>query len=91
MERQLKQLDGHAEKFQQGCVVTNTRFSADAAQYGRRMNMNLVGWDNPKHNRLKDWIDGSGLHPVTCLTSLTTMVQNENERHKKQKIFKFYR
>lgn len=83
VEKQWKQLDGHAEKFHQGWVVTNTRFSDDAAQYGRCMNMNLVGWDYPKHNGLKDWIDGSGLHPVTCLTSLT---QKEKQQLLDKKI-----
>lgn len=71
VEKQWKQIDGNAEKFHQGWVITNTRFSDDATQYGRCMNLNLVGWDYPKHNGLKDWIDGSGLHPVTCLTTLT--------------------
>lgn len=83
VEKQWKQLDGHAEKFHQGWVVTNTRFSDDAAQYGRCMNMNLVGWDYPKHNGLKDWIDGSGLHPVTSLTSLT---QKEKQQLLDKKI-----
>lgn len=71
VETSWKQLAGHGEKFHQGWVVTNTRFSDDALQYGRCKNLQLVGWDYPKDNGLKDWIDGSGLHPVTCLTSLT--------------------
>lgn len=83
VERQWKQLAGHAEKFHQGWVVTNTRFSDDASKYGRCMNMNLVGWDYPKNNGLKDWIDGSGLHPVTCLTSLT---QKEKQQLLDKKI-----
>lgn len=77
VETAWKQIDGHAEKFHQGWVVTNTRFTEDAAQYGRCMNMNLVGWDYPPNNALKDWIDDSGLHPVTCLTTLT---QNEKQQ-----------
>jgi len=83
VETSWKQMDGHAEKFHQGWVVTNTRFSEDAAQYGRCMNMNLVGWDYPKNNGLKDWIDGSGLHPVTCLTTLT---QKEKQQLLDRKI-----
>lgn len=83
VEKQWKQLDGHTEKFHQGWVVTNTRFSEDAAQYGKCMNMNLVGWDYPKNNGLKDWIDGSGLHPVTCLTTLT---QKEKQQLLDRKI-----
>ncbi len=62
---------GQKEKFDQGWLVTNTRFSEDAAQYGRCMNMHLVGWDHPKGDALKDWVDRSGLHPVTSLTTLT--------------------
>ncbi len=83
VEASWKQMDGHSEKFHQGWVVTNTRFSDDAAQYGRCMNMNLVGWDYPKNNGLKDWIDGSGLHPVTCLTTLT---QKEKQQLLDRKI-----
>lgn len=83
VEKQWKQLDSHTEKFHQGWVVTNTRFSEDAAQYGKCMNMNLVGWDYPKNNGLKDWIDGSGLHPVTCLTTLT---QKEKQQLLDRKI-----
>lgn len=71
VEKQWKKSDGHAEKFHQGWVITNTRFSDDASQYGKCMNLQLVGWDYPKNNGLKDWIDQSGLHPVTCLTTLT--------------------
>lgn len=83
VERQWKQLDGHAEKFHQGWVVTNTRFSDDATQYGKCMNLNLVSWDYPKNNGLKDWIDNSGLHPVTCLTTLT---QREKQQLLDRKI-----
>ena len=51
-------------------VVTNTRFSGDAAQYGK-FEFELGKLGLPQNNGLKDWIDGSGLHPVTCLTTLT--------------------
>ncbi len=71
VEKQWKLLDGHAEKFHQGWVVTNTRFSEDALKYGNCIGLHLVGWDFPKHDGLKNWIDHSGLHPVTCLTTLT--------------------
>ena len=62
VEKQWKQLDGHAEKFHQGWVVTNTRFSDDAAQYGMCMNLNLVGWDYPRGNSLR-----SGLTVRVCI------------------------
>lgn len=71
VEQKWNLQDNHAEKFHQGWVVTNTRFSDDAMQYGKCIGMHLMGWDYPNKESLKDWIDSSGLHPVTCLTTLT--------------------
>lgn len=53
-----------------GMVVTNTRFSDDATQFAECAGMQLVSWDYPKGNSLKDWIDRSGLHPITSLSLL---------------------
>lgn len=51
-------------------IVTNTRFTTEAMRYGNCMGMRLVSWDEPKGASLKNWIDKSGLHPLTCLSSL---------------------
>lgn len=83
VEISWKKIDGHAEKFHQGWVITNTRFTDDALQYGRCMGLNLIGWDYPNREALKEWIDRSGLHPVTCLTSLT---QREKQQLLDKKI-----
>lgn len=58
-------------KFQQGWIYTNTRFTKDAIQYGSCSGLNLVSWDYPLEGSLKERIDKSGLHPITCLTTLT--------------------
>lgn len=58
-------------KFQQGWIYTNTRFTKDAIQYGNCSGLNLVSWDYPLEGSLKERIDKSGLHPITCLTTLT--------------------
>ncbi len=55
----------------QGIIVTNTRFSEDAIAYAKCEGLKLIGWDYPSYDSLKDWIDRSGLHPITSLTSLT--------------------
>lgn len=55
----------------QGMVVTNTRFSDDAVQYGTCVGLKLLGWDFPSGNGLREQIDRSALYPITCLTSLT--------------------
>lgn len=71
VEAKWKEQPGHGTKFHQGWVVTNTRFSTDAIQYGTCVGLNLLGWDFPKRKSLKEQIDTLGLYPVTCLTSLT--------------------
>lgn len=55
-----------------GMIVTNTRFSQDAMQYGKCVGLKVVSWDYPAGNSLKDWIDRSGYHPITSLASLRT-------------------
>ena len=54
-----------------GGVVTNTRFSDDAVNYGTCAGLLVISWDYPTGNSLKHRIDKSGLHPVTSLISLS--------------------
>ncbi|OZV69715.1 ATP cone domain-containing protein [Winogradskyella aurantia] len=55
----------------QGWVVTNTRFTEDAIQYGRCCGLYLLSWDYPKGESLRDRIDQLGLYPITVSTLLT--------------------
>ena len=71
VESQWVKLPGHGTKFHQGWVVTNTRFSSDAIQFGNCSGLKLLGWDYPLKGSLKDLIDTLGLYPITCLTTLT--------------------
>lgn len=58
-------------KLKQGWVVTNTRFTADAIQYGKCAGLKLIGWDYPHKDGLNQMIERLGLYPLTCLTTLT--------------------
>jgi hypothetical protein len=58
-------------KIQEGWIVTNTRFSGDAIQYGMCSALTLLGWDFPEGKGLRELIDQGGLYPITCLTTLT--------------------
>jgi len=69
--QQERETPGSGLVFTKGWLVTNTRFSSDALEYGTCSGLYLVGWDFPRHESLKEMIDASGLHPVTCLTTLT--------------------
>ncbi|EDP70417.1 hypothetical protein FBALC1_06658 [Flavobacteriales bacterium ALC-1] len=55
----------------EGWVVTNTRFTDDALNYGNCVGLHLLSWDYPKSNGLKDRIDRLGLYPITVSTLLT--------------------
>ncbi len=55
----------------EGWVVTNTRFTTDAIEYGNCVGLYLLSWDHPKENGLKDRIDRLGLYPITVSTLLT--------------------
>lgn len=68
---------GNGTRHLQGWLVTNTRFTSDALQYGQCAGLRLVSWDHPAKGSLRDRIDRSGLYPLTCLASLT---QAEKER-----------
>lgn len=54
-----------------GWVATNTQFTVDAIAYGECIGLNLLSWDYPKGNGLKDLIDRLALFPLTCLATLT--------------------
>lgn len=54
-----------------GWIVTNTRFSDDALQYGKCADLHLLGWDYPMGKGIKDIIDEHKVYPITCLTGLT--------------------
>ena len=77
VEEQWKQIPGHGMKFHQGWVVTNTRLTTDAIQYGSCACLHLWSWDYPFGKGLKDIIDETGLYPLTCLTTLSVREKNE--------------
>ena len=54
-----------------GWVVTNTRFTSDAMDYGRCSGLNLMSWDYPEKDSLKALIEKYHAFPVTTLTQLT--------------------
>ncbi len=52
-------------------LVTNTRFTEDAVDFGKCSGLYLVSWDYPGSGSLRERIDLAGLHPVTSLHNLT--------------------
>jgi hypothetical protein len=54
-----------------GWVATNTRFTTDALAFGECSGLNLMSWDYPHNNALKDHIERYRIFPITVLTRLT--------------------
>lgn len=52
-------------------IATNNRFTSDAVDFAKCSGLNLICWDYPKGNNLKNKIDNRQLYPITCLTTLT--------------------
>jgi hypothetical protein len=53
-----------------GWVVTNTRFTPDAMEFGKCSGLNLMSWDYPQSHSLKDIIEKYRFFPITALTEL---------------------
>ncbi len=58
-------------QLKQGWLVTNTRFTKDAINYGKCVGLTLLSWNYPNGNGISKNIDKFGLYPITTLTSLT--------------------
>lgn len=72
IEKQSKKHVDYHKKEHQGWLVTNTKFTTDAIQYGTCAGLHLLGWDYPKENNLRQLIDKSGLYPLTALTTISS-------------------
>jgi hypothetical protein len=53
-----------------GMLITNTKFTSNAEAYASCSGLELLGWSYPYKGNLFDRIIGSGVYPVTTLTSL---------------------
>ncbi len=62
---------GQERKMTKGMLITNTKFSTTAIQYGECANLNMVGWNYPRENNLHDMIEKLNLTPITALTTLS--------------------
>jgi Holliday junction resolvase-like predicted endonuclease len=53
-----------------GWVITNTRFSTDSIAYSKCSGLNLLAWDFPQGEGLKDIIETLKIYPITILDTL---------------------
>lgn len=64
-------IDGKKRKMTQGLLLTNTKFTEHAIKFGSCAGVNMIGWNYPAKGNLHDLIEETGLHPLTCLTTLS--------------------
>jgi hypothetical protein len=64
-------IDGKKRKMTQGLLLTNTKFTENAIQFGSCSGVNMIGWNYPAKGNLHDLIEETGLHPITCLSTLS--------------------
>jgi hypothetical protein len=62
---------GKQRELNEGWLVTNTKFSSSAIEYGScQGGLTMIGWNYPPKGNLNDMIIEAKLHPLTCLVSL---------------------
>lgn len=62
---------GRERKLDEGWLVTNTKFTSTAIEYGScQGGLRMIGWNYPPVGNLHDMILESKLHPLTCLVNL---------------------
>ena len=71
IERQWEKSLEQNQKFNEVWLVTNTKLTSDAIKYANCVKMKVIGWDYPLGESFQDLIEKSGLHPLTCLTTLS--------------------
>jgi len=62
--------DKYEGKIKNKTFLTNTKFTSRALKYGTCAGLKMIGWNYPEKGNLQDLIEETGLHPLTCLTSL---------------------
>ena len=70
LKNSLFKYGGKERKMTKGMLITNTKFSSTAIQYGECAGLNMVGWNYPHDNNLHQLIEKINLLPITVLTTL---------------------
>jgi len=60
------------ESIDEDWLITNTRFSKNAIEYGKCVGMKMMSWNYPKGVGLQDLIEETGIQPITALTTITS-------------------
>ncbi len=67
----------HTQEIHSSWVVTNTKLTKQALQYGTCAGLNMLDWKHPEGSCLPDLITKAHLHPITALTTLSKSQQKQ--------------
>lgn len=71
IQKQWQRDPSHGREFHEAWLITNTQLTSEAVQYALCVGMRAVGWNHPAKGNLQNFIEEAGLHPLTCLTTLS--------------------
>lgn len=57
-------------KLDEGWLITNTKFTSTAVQYGLCKGLKMVGWNYPERGNLQDLVEDGDLMPITTLNEI---------------------
>ncbi|MGE0010236.1 MAG: restriction endonuclease [Candidatus Babeliales bacterium] len=77
----LKTQPDHHKQHYTPWVITNTRFTSQALDFGNCAALSMLSWSSPKDNALKDLIDRYNVHPITALTTLSLKQKKQLIEH----------
>ncbi|MDE2041089.1 MAG: restriction endonuclease [Patescibacteria group bacterium] len=72
---------GVKRKLTERWLTTNTKFTDKAIRYGECYGLKLLGWNYPLTDNLHEIIEQNGLHPISCLSSLSKDQKKELVGH----------
>ena len=62
-------------KIDRAMIVTNTRYSKHAINYGRCRDILQVGWSSPEFLGLREMVEKHKLYPLSCLRGISAKVR----------------
>jgi hypothetical protein len=63
--------NAEGSRYHEAWLVTNTKLTSMAINYGKCIGLRTVGWNYPEKGNLEDLIIETGVNPITALISLS--------------------
>jgi len=56
-------------------LITNTKFTKQVEAYAACVGLQLISWDYPAQGNLRELIERTGVHPISCLTTISKLTK----------------